>query len=331
MQLDQLKRRQFISLIGGATAAWPVAALAQVPVKRPLIAVMSLVARERNLRMLDAFMAGLRQLDFVDGRDFELALRSADARLDRSASLAQEVVALRPDVILATATPAVVSLTALTKTVPIVCPLLADPVRLGLIASMSHPGGNVTGVLFRTEGLVGKQLELALQLIPGARRIGFLVNVAAPVVIDREGLENLSRSLGLELNTIEVRAPDDLDAAFSALRSSGVQAIVVQTDPMFFNERERISALAAATRLPVVYAFRDHVDAGGLISYGVSLAGCFHGAASYVVRILKGARPGELPVEFPTKLELIINLRTATTLGLTVPSILLATADEVIE
>jgi putative ABC transport system substrate-binding protein len=328
-----MRRREFITLLGSVAAAgaWPLAARAQHSVKRPVIAVMSLVARERNLNMLDAFAQGMQQLDFIEGRDFELALRSANGRLDRLRSLAQEVVDLRPDVILATATPAVISLTGLTKTVPIVCPLLADPVHLGLIASMSHPGGNVTGVLFRTEGLVGKQLELALQLIPGARRIGFLVNVAAPVVIDREELERTNRRLGVELDTTEVRIPDDLDAAFHAIAKSGVRVVVVQTDPMFFNERERISELAAAMRLPAVYAFRDHVDAGGLISYGVNLAACFRSAATYVVRILRGSRPGDLPVEFPTKLELVINLRTAKALGLDVPPTLLALADEVIE
>jgi putative tryptophan/tyrosine transport system substrate-binding protein len=238
---------------------------------------------------------------------------------------------LRPDVILATATPGVVFLTGLTKAIPIVCPLLADPVHLGLIASMSHPGGNVTGILFRTEGLVGKQLELALQLIPSARKVGFLVNVATQVVIDREELEHAIRNLGIELDTTEVRAPDDLDAAFHTLANSGVQAVIVQTDPMFFNERERISALAAVTRLPAVYAFRDHVDAGGLISYGVDLADCFRRAAGYVVKILKGSKPSDLPVEFPTKLELIINLKAARSLGLTVPATLVAVADAVIE
>ena len=189
----------------------------------------------------------------------------------------------------------------------------------------------MTGVLFRTEGLVGKQLELALQLIPGARKIGFLVNVAGPVVIDREELDHANRNLGIVLDTMEVRAPDDLNGAFQSLAKSGVQAVVVQTDPMFFNEREHIAALAATTRLPAVYAFRDHVDAGGLISYGVNLAECFRGAAGYVVKILKGSKPGDLPVEFPTKLELIINLKAANALGVTVPPALLATADETIE
>jgi putative ABC transport system substrate-binding protein len=185
--------------------------------------------------------------------------------------------------------------------------------------------------LFRTEGLVGKQLELALQLIPGARKIGFLVNVAGPVIIDREELEFANPPIGVELLTTEVRVPDDLDAAFRALADSRVQAVVVQTDPMFFNERERISALAAARRLPAVYAFRDHVEAGGLISYGVDLAECFRSAAAYVVKILKGARPGDLPVEFPTKLELIINVKTAKALGIEIPPTLLSVADEVIE
>ncbi|MCK1713179.1 MULTISPECIES: ABC transporter substrate-binding protein [unclassified Bradyrhizobium] len=330
MSFRQIERRAFMAVLGSA-AACCFAARTQALNKPPVIAFMSLVTPERNVRLMDAFIQGLRDLDFVQHRDFELALRSAEGRLDRATSLAQEVIDLRPDVILATATPAVVSLSGLTKTIPIVCPLLADPVRLGLIASMSHPGSNVTGVLFRTEGLVGKQLELALQLIPGARRIGFLVNVAGAVVIDREELERTNRNLGVELETMEVRVPDDINGAFQALASSGVQAVVVQTDPMFFNERERISALAAAIRLPAVYAFRDHVDAGGLVSYGVNLAECFRSAAGYVVRILKGSRPSDLPVEFPTKLELIINLKAAKALGIMVPPILLATADEAIE
>jgi len=330
MSFRHIERRAFVAALGGVTACW-LAARAQALNKPPVVAFMSLVAPERNVRLMDAFMQGLRQFDLAEHRDFELTLRSAYGRLDRAASLAQEVVDLRPDVILATATPAVVSLCALTKTVPIVCPLLADPVHLGLIASMSHPGSNVTGILFRTEGLIGKQLELALQLVPDAHRIGFLVNVAGSVVIDREELERANRKLGVELVTREVRAPDDLDGAFRTLANSSVQALVVQTDPMFFNEREQISVLAAAMRLPAIYAFRDHVDAGGLISYGVNLAECFRSAAGYVVRILKGSKAGDLPVEFPTKLELVLNLKAAKALGIMVPPTLLATADDVIE
>jgi len=325
-----MRRRDFITLICG-TAAWPLAAQAQLSTKRPVIAFLSVVARDRNIRMINAFLEGLQRFNLVEGQNFEFVYRTAEGHLDRLSSLAQEVIDLRPNVILATVTPAVVSVAALTKTIPIVCPFLADPVHLGLIASMPHPGGNVTGVLFRSEGLVGKQLELALQLVPGARNIGFLVNVAGPVVIDRQELESATRNLVVKLDTLEVRAPDDLDAAFSALTKSGAAAVVVQVDGMFFNERARIAGLAAAARLPAVYGFRDHVDAGGLISYGVNLAECFRTAAGYVVKILQGSSPGDLPVEFPTKLELVINLKAAKDLGVTVPAALLATADEVTE
>jgi putative ABC transport system substrate-binding protein len=326
-----MRRREFIALLGGAAVAQPFAARAQVSTKRPLIAFLSSVSKERNLRMIDSFLQGLQQLNFIEGRDFEFVYRSAEGHLDRLPSLAKEVVDLGPNVILATVTPAVVSVAALTKTIPIVCPFLADPVGRGLIVSMSRPGGNVTGVLFRTEGLVGKQLELALQLIPSARKVGFLVNVAGTTVIDREEVESASRNGAAELVAIEVRAPDDLDAAFHAFANNGVQAVIVQVDGMFFQERERIAALAEGTRLPAVYGFRDHVEAGGLISYGVNLAECYRLAATYVVKILKGSQPGDLPVEFPTKLELVINLKSAKALGLTVPAILLATADDVLE
>ena len=318
-------------MVSAAAATVPFAARAQNLTNRPTVAFLSSVTKERNLPMINAFLQGMQELGFIEDRDFKFPYHSAEGHLDRLPSLAEEVLNSKPDVILATVTPAVVSVRALTKTVPIVCPFLADPIQLGLIASMSHPGGNVTGVLFRTEGLVGKQLQLALQLIPSARKIGFLVNVAGPVVIDRQELDTASRNSGVTLVTAEVREPADLEAAFHSLANSDVQAVIVQVDGMFFNERERVAALAAATRLPAVYGFRDHVDAGGLISYGVNLAECFHRTAAYVVKILKGSPPGDLPVEFPTKLELIINLRTAKALGLAVPGILLATADEVID
>jgi putative tryptophan/tyrosine transport system substrate-binding protein len=327
----RMRRREFITLLGGATVAKPFAVRAQVSHKRSVIAFLSSVAKERNLRMIASLFQGLQDLDFIEGRDFDLEYRSAEGHLDRLPALAKEVVDLRPNLIFATVTPAVVSVEALTKQIPIVCPFLADPVRLGLIASMSHPGGNVTGVLFRTEGLVGKQLELALQLIPTARKIGFLVNIAGATVIDRDELESLSRNGSAELLTVEVRSPDDLDAAFRSFAADGVQAVIVQVDGMFFQERERIAVLAERMRLPAVYGFRDHVEAGGLISYGVNLAECFRLAAAYVVKILRGSQPGELPVEFPTKLELVISLRSAKALGIKLPQTLLATADEVIE
>lgn len=207
----------------------------------------------------------------------------------------------------------------------------ADPIHFGLIASESRPGGNVTRVLFRTEGLVGKQLELALQMIPDVVAIGFVVNVASGVIIDRQELEHACQKLGIKSVPAEVRAPNDLDGAFRALSNDNVQAVIVLVDGMFFSERNRIAALAAAARLPTIYGFRDHVDAGGLVSYGVNLAENFHRAAAYVNKILKGANPGDLPVEFPTKLELVINERAAKALGLIIPPSVLVRADEVIE
>jgi putative tryptophan/tyrosine transport system substrate-binding protein len=324
-----MRRRDFIALLGGA-ASLPLAARAQVSTKHQLVAVLSGVARKVNPPLI-AFEQGMRELGYVDGQNIDIEYGFADGQLDRFPMLAGELIRLSPNVILAAVTPAAVAARALTQTIPIVCPLLADPIRFGLIASESRPGGNVTGVLFRTEGLVAKQVELALQLIPGVVKIGFLVNVASGIIIDRQELENTCQTLGIKPVPAEVRTPDDLDAAFQALANDRVQAVIVLVDGMFFQERNRIAALAAAARLPAIYGFRDHVDAGGLVSYGVNLAENFHRSATYVHKILKGAQPGDLPVEFPTKLELIINNKAAKALGLIIPPSVLVRADEVIE
>jgi putative ABC transport system substrate-binding protein len=274
----------------------------------------------------------LRELGYVDGENIDVAYRFAKGRHDRLPALAEELIQLKPDVVVALVIQAVVAARELTQTIPIVCPLLADPIDRGLIASMSRPGGNVTGIMFRIDDLAGKQLELAAQLVPAAVSIGLVVNVAVSnIVVDRQEAESAGKRLGITLISAEVRAPNDLDTAFQTLSSEHVQAVVVLVDGMLFQERKRIAALAATARLPTVYGFRDHVDAGGLISYGVNLAENFHRAATYVVKILKGAKPGDLPVEFPNKLELVINLKTAKAIGLEVPPTLLARADEVIE
>jgi putative ABC transport system substrate-binding protein len=267
----------------------------------------------------------------VDGVNVDIVYRYAEEHLDRFPLLAAQVVELKPDVILATVTPAVVATRALTKSIPIVCPLLADAINLGLIATEARPGGNVTGVSFRTQGLTSKQVELALQMIPDVVKLGYLVNVASGVIIDREELESTCQRLGIKTVPAEVRSPNDLDAAFQSLANDRVQAVIVLVDGMLFSERKRIAVLAATTRLPAIYGFRDHVDAGGLASYGVNLSENFHRAATYVNKILKGAKPGDLPVEFPTKLELIVNNKAAKALGLQIPSSVLVRADEVIE
>jgi putative ABC transport system substrate-binding protein len=325
-----MQRRRFMTLLGGSAAAGPLVALAQVVSKQPVVAVLSGVARKVNSPLV-AFERGMQELGFVDGQNIHIEYRYADGKFDRLAELAGELIRLSPNVIVAAITPAAVAARALTQTIPIVCPLLADPIGFGLIASESRPGGNVTGVLFRTEGLAGKQIELALQLIPGLAKLGFVVNVASGVIIDRQELEKTCQTLGIESVPAEVRTPDDLDRAFHALASERVEAIIVLVDGMFFQERNRIAALVAAARLPAIYGFRDHVDAGGLVSYGVNLDENFHRSATYVHKILKGAQPGDLPVEFPTKLELIINNKTAKALGLIISPSVLVRADEVIE
>jgi len=325
-----MKRREFIAILAGTAAAWPLAAHAEVSTKRPVIAVLTAITKENNAP-LNAFVQGLKELGYVDGVNVDLVYRFAEGHLDRFPALAAEVVGLRPDVILATVTPAAVATKALTTSIPIVCPLLANAINLGLIANESRPGGNVTGISFRTEGLTSKQVELALQMIPNLVKIGFLVNVAGGVIIDRQELESTCQRLGIKAVPAEVRSANDLDAAFQSLADDHVQAVIVLVDGMLFSERRRIAALAAATRLPAIYGFRDHVDAGGLASYGVNLSENFHRAAAYVNKILKGAKPGDLPVEFPTKLELVVNNQAAKALGLNIPPSVLVRADEVIE
>ena len=325
-----MKRREFIAILAGTAAAWPLAAHAEVSTKRPVIAVLTAITKENNAP-LNAFAQGLKELGYVDGVNVDLVYRFAEGHLDRFPALAAEVVGLKPDVILATVTPATVETKALTTSIPIVCPLLANAINLGLIANESRPGGNVTGISFRTEGLTSKQVELALQMIPNLVKIGFLVNVAGGVIIDRQELESTCQRLGIKAVPAEVRSVNDLDAAFQSLADDHVQAVIVLVDGMLFSERNRIAALAAATRLPAIYGFRDHVDAGGLASYGVNLSENFHRAAAYVNKILKGAKPGDLPVEFPTKLELVVNNQAAKALGLNIPPSVLVRADEVIE
>ena len=325
-----MRRRDFVGALGGAIVAWPVGARTETSTKRPLIAVLSAITNKKN-SPLAAFVQGLKEFGYLEGQSVDIVYRFAEGHLDRFPVLAAELVELRPDVILATVTPAAVTARALTNSIPIVCPLLADAINLGLIASEARPGGNVTGVSFRTQGLTGKQVELALQIIPDVTKIGFLVNVASGVIIDRQELEKTCQGLGLQTVPAEVRSPNDLDAAFRNLANDHVQAVIVLVDGMLFNERDRIAVLAATARLPAIYGFRDHVDAGGLISYGVNLSENFHRAATYVNKILKGAKPGDLPVEFPTKLELIVNNKAAKALGLNIPPSVLVLADEVIE
>ena len=328
MPVGQTNRRAFIAALGGA-AAWPTTLFAQVPTRRPLIAYLAVASPEASATMVSAFLQSLRELGYRDGHEFDIAYRFADGDEAKLPRLAEELVRLNPNVIYTiNATPVKLA----TTTIPIVSPVLNNPVQLGLVASYAHPGGNVTGIMSTVDDMPGKQVELARELIPGLIRLGMLVNVGSPVSVgQRPSIEMAAQASNLELIPLEVRAPEDLDPAFQAAAREKAEALVVLPDTMFFSYRQRIAALAIAAKLPTIFGFRDHVDAGGLISYGVNIRANHRRAAAYVVEILKGTKPSDLPVEFPTKLELIINLKTARALGLTVPPLLLARADEVIE
>jgi putative ABC transport system substrate-binding protein len=333
MQFDQLKRRKFITLLGGA-AAWPQGVLAQAPAKRPLIAVLWWASHnvEPGRTYLQELLTGLRELGQVEGRDFEMVSRGADGHVERLPTVAAELVELKPNLIVASATIQALAAKKATSTIPIVVPVLADPISLGLTESDRRPGGNVTGIAPYVHGLPAKQLELAREIVPGATRIGLLNDVTDPKAHpQRQEIEAAGQALKVRIVTVDTRTGDDIERAYEALATERVEIVIVEQSNMLLNARRQIAEAAAARKLPSVYGYREHILAGGLISYGVNLKACFRHAAYYVEKILKGAKPADLPVEFPTRLELIINLKAAKALGLEIPPMLLARADEVIE
>jgi putative ABC transport system substrate-binding protein len=330
-----MRRREFITLLGAAAAsscAWPFGALAQAPVRRPRIAYLGGSASAPAAKVTGAFIEGMRVLGYGEGRDFEMEYRWAEGYMDRLPALAQELVQLKPDVIVTLNTQTTVAMKEATKTIPIVGALLDDPVGLGLIKSDAKPGGNVTGLLSSLPGLPAKQLELARDLVAGATRIGLLVNPTnVSDLIQRQEIEVAGAAMAFALIPVEIRTPEDIDQAFPVLARERADVLIVLRDPLFFAQRRTLAARALVSRFPTIHAFREAVDDGGLISYGINFSQNFRRGADYVVKILKGAKPGDLPVEFPTKLEFVINLPTAKALGLQVPPSLLARADEVIE
>jgi len=329
-----VKRRELITLLGGAASSctWPFAALAQAPVSRSQIAFLGASAPAPSAKVIGAFIEGMRALGYTEGRDFDMAYRWAEGYMDRLPALAQELVRVKPDVIVTASIQSTVAVNEATKTIPIVGVLLDDPVGLGLIKSDAKPGSNVTGLLSSLPGLPAKQLELARDLIAGAGRIGLLVNTANVYgLIQRQEMETAGATMALTIIPVETRTPEDLNQVFPALARERADIVIVLRDPLFFAQRRTLAAGALAARLPTIYSYREAVDDGGLISYGINFPQNFRRGADYVVKILKGAKPGDLPVEFPTKLEFVINMPTAKALGLTVPPALLARADEVIE
>ncbi len=334
MRIDQLRRREFITLLGGA-AMWPLAARAQQQQagKLPRIGFLGLTSPSDRPSLLDAFRQGLRELGWVEGQNIVIDYRYAEGRVDRLPDLAADLVRLKVDLIVSLGTQGVTAAKNATETIPIVMIAVRDPVDTGLIASLARPGGNVTGVSgYAGLETVAKQLALLNETVPKIRRVAILSNPgnAYHQLAIRE-LNVAARSSGVQLQLLEARGPNEFDGAFAAMAKERVGALLVVSDVIFNNHRTRLADLAARSRLPAAYGVRESVEAGGLMSYGPSFLDLHRRAATYVDKILKGAKPADLPVEQPTKFELVINLKTAKALGLEVPPTLLARADEVIE
>jgi putative ABC transport system substrate-binding protein len=326
-----MKRRDFIALVGAA--AWPLSAHAQQRGRLWRIACLVTGSPESHGGFVAAFRRRLGEMGYVEGRDVAFELRWAQGQVDRLPALATEIAGLGPDVVVtATAAAAVAAKQAMPAT-PIVSATLVDPIGTGLVTGLARPGGNVTGIsLLSFESLLGKQLDLAREVIPDARRVGMLVNTRNPAaVFQRDHALAAAPTLGLDLKPIEVHTAEELEATFRTFAHDGSQIVLVPADALFITERRRVAALALAARLPVIAALRDITEAGGLVSYGNDLTEHWTRAAYYVDRILKGTKPADLPIEQPTKYELVINLKTAKALGLTIPANVLARADEVIE
>jgi ABC-type uncharacterized transport system substrate-binding protein len=325
-----MKRREFITLLGGV-AAWPLAAHAQQPGKLRTIGFSGQSTRSAESEWVAAFTQRLRELGWIEGRTITIEYRWSEGRAERFVQIAAEFVRLKVDVIVISGTPQVIAAKQATSLIPIVFATAGDPVANGLIASLARPGGNVTGLSSQTDDLAAKRLELLREVIPSLRRVGILSNVGNPFsVVELGEAQTAARMLGLEFDTLEIRRAEDIAPAFEAIKGRA-EALYVCTDGLVNANKIRINTLALGARLSTVHAYREYVEAGGLMSYGANLPDLFRRSADYVDKILRGAKPGNIPVEQPTKFDLIVNLITAKALDITLPPSLLARADEVIE
>ena len=326
-----MRRRGFICLIGAAATVWPLAVRAQQLVKQRTIGFLGSSTPSAMSQWVAAFVQRLRDLGWIDGGTVTIEYRWAEGRSSRAAEIAAEFVQLKVDVIVTYGTSSVLAAKQATSVIPIVFAAANDPVGAGLVASLARPDGNVTGLSVQQVDAAGKRLELLREIFPSLRRLAILANVGNPgAALEMGEAQVAARTLGLEVTTIEIRRGEDIAPGFDALKSQA-EALYVCTDPLVVTNRARIQTSAMGARLPTVYNSREYVDTGGLMSYGPNFLDQWRRTAEIVDKILRGAKPSDIPVEQPTKFDLVLNLTTAKVLGLTIPSTLIARADEVIE
>jgi len=327
-----MRRREFMALLGGAAAAWPLAARAQQQ-GMPVVGFMSARSPAEAASDLAAFRHGLGQTGYFEGKNVTIEYRWAEGHYDRLPAMATELVARQVAVIAAVGgEPSGLAAKAATTTIPIVCSLGGDAVKAGLVTQLNRPGGNITGVSILGSEMGPKRLELAHQLVPNASTLAVLINAKLPLgLAEARDMEAAAHSLGLQITVLDASSENEIDRAFAVLAEHKVDVLIINTDPFLLGQRQQIVGLAARRNIPTVYFLREFVDAGGLMSYGPSVANSYRQAGIYVGRILKGENAGELPVVQPTKFDLVINLRSAKSLGLEIPTNLLVRADDVIE
>jgi ABC-type uncharacterized transport system substrate-binding protein len=331
MPLDQLKRRDFIALLGSTAAAWPLAARAQQAAKVPTIGFFSAGSAAALEHWVAALVQRLRELGWSEGSTVAIEYLWADGQEQRLHEIAAEFVRRRVDVIVTHSAAPVIAAKQATSSIPIVFAIAADPIGTGLIASLARPGGNVTGLSFLGTDLAAKRLELLREIVPGLRRLAILANVSNPgVMLEMNEVQATAGTLGLAVTPLEIRRSGDIPPAFDGL-GDRAEFLYVCADPLLTTNRIHINILAAGAHLPTIYPSREYVESGGLISYGPNIPALFRRAGDYVDKILRGAKPGDIPVEQPTKFDLVVNLVAARAVGLQIPDKLLALADEVIE
>jgi putative ABC transport system substrate-binding protein len=332
--MSDMRRREFITLRGGA-AAWPLAARAQQTASTVRRIGLLLPGNTRTTAVrgqLEAFRQGLKEYGWVEGQNIIIEYRFAEGKEDALPAIAAELARSRLDVIVAESTAAIQSAKTVTQTVPIVMATSSDPVGTGLVANLNRPGGNITGLSLQAAELSGKRLQLLTEIVPGLARVAVLSNPLNPsIALSVEQTKAAAQALGIETHVVEVQAPDKFESAFAAVTAAHAGALMVLPDPLLYGQHPRIVTFTAASHLPALFPEREVAEAGGLIAYGPSIPASFQRAAAYVDKILRGAKPADLPVEQPTTFELVVNLQTARATGVTIPTSILLRADEVIE